>query len=555
MAVYYKDGVKYLGSAATREQNKDKSKSIIQTPATTNKAVGSGISRTPSETTNTPSYVTTRPKDTSFKSTADAIGFITTQKGNWESANQAGDENGKNSANDQANLAYTYLNNNGLADVSEQLKASGYADAKNINEKWQSYLQNTTNTQNPISTDNPVYTYDSNTEKVNKGNTDLINKYSDTYYNLMNTNPFSTDEAKAILGKYDLSGLQARDNEVAIGGANNGGNIDSFAAANALRQQAALTNQGQMAVLNAHNAKLENIRGLLSDMGVNINRIHSENENTEGRLFNQDETAKTNTVDREVVKSEATGYITDGLNKLTSDLWNEDGSLKPYNVYGGYQTTISELETTLAKTTDETEKARILENLRLLEMARNQKIGDTGLTYGKTYKYQTKQPTYTNTNDTANRESAAELAGQEAEAKSTEAAYDYQKAIDAETIKANADITVANTKAQDDKPSNIEKLEDDQELSTWLYSPKDTDNESAYKGYDDSNKGQYIAAEKLSDESVIPFIKKALANSGFDADKKFKEYRENVAIEIAKIEGKDYQDKDVIAEIYKRYKW
>ena len=250
-------------------------------------------------------------------------------------------------------------------------------------------------------------------KKVNKANTDLINKYTGAYNDLMKTNPFTTDEAKAILGKYDLSGLQAKDNEIAGGGANNGGNIDSFAAANALRQQSAFLNQGQMAVLNAHNAKLENIRGLLSDMGVNINRVHTQNENTEGRLFNQGETAKTpNTFDRNIIASETRGYLTDDMVKYGSDLWNDDGSLKTYNVEGGYQTTIGELEATLAKTTDEKQRSQILERLRLLELARNQKISESGSTYGATYKYQTSTPTYTNTNDAANREQASVLAGQ-----------------------------------------------------------------------------------------------------------------------------------------------
>ena len=66
-------------------------------------------------------------------------------------------------------------------------------------------------------------------------------------------------------------------------------------------------------------------------------------------------------------------------------------------------------------------------------------------------------------------------------------------------------------KAQDgtsgtDKESN--KTEIDQIMSEWLYSPLDTDNASAYKGYGDGNKGQYIAAEKLNDGEVLKIITK-----------------------------------------------
>ena len=66
------------------------------------------------------------------------------------------------------------MNNNGLESLADQLGNSGYADAKNINSRWQSYLGNTTNAQNtepvnPIYTENPVYKDDPNTEKSEQG--------------------------------------------------------------------------------------------------------------------------------------------------------------------------------------------------------------------------------------------------------------------------------------------------------------------------------------------------------------------------------------------------
>lgn len=57
--------------------------------------------------------------------------------------------------------------------------------------------------------------------------------YND-YMNLVKANPFSTDEAKAILGKYNLSAIQGRNNQLALGTASNGGNVDSYSAANAM---------------------------------------------------------------------------------------------------------------------------------------------------------------------------------------------------------------------------------------------------------------------------------------------------------------------------------
>lgn len=314
------------------------------------------------------------------------------------------------------------------------------------------------------------------------------NKLEDTAY----SNPFESDVAKAILGKYDLAALYGRDNAVASGSATNGGNIDSFAAANAMRQQAALTNQGQMAVLEAHNQKLNNIKGILESLGIYQQNQDAGMRDTIGlqqneaqRLFENDETAKNNETERLRVQSEVTGitptewvirnnpylnadgtikdqykdvdfatvmakakasgdtagynaaataryykimgdygkygkyddgnykapgtYATENAKineaarqelysgisgtvgdtvtkSVYSNIWNADGSLKNYNQdFAGAMAT---LEEALKSTTDANEKARILDQLRVLEAARNQKIDDQGLTYGKTYKYQ-----------------------------------------------------------------------------------------------------------------------------------------------------------------------
>lgn len=163
---------------------------------------------------------------------------------------------------------------------------------------------------------------------VNQENESLFKKYNQEYEDLKNTNPFETETAKSILAKYDLAGLQGRDNAVASSAGSNGGNIDSFAAANALRQQASLVNQGQQAVLSAHQQKLDHAKALLSDMGVNIDRV-----------FNQDETAKNNDTTRKSTMASVSGYtpsdwtiqndaflknFVDDNGKLKSEYYNTD---------------------------------------------------------------------------------------------------------------------------------------------------------------------------------------------------------------------------------------
>ena len=132
---------------------------------------------------------------------------------------------------------------------------------------------------------------------VDQENESLIKMQKQEYEDLKNTNPFETEEGRAIMAKYGLAGLLGRDNAAAQGAASNGGNIDSFSAANAMRQQAALYAQGQGAVLDAYQQKLDHARNLLSDMGVTIDRV-----------FNEDETAKNNETARLSEQASVTGY-------------------------------------------------------------------------------------------------------------------------------------------------------------------------------------------------------------------------------------------------------
>ncbi len=196
-------------------------------------------------------------------------------------------------------------------------------------------------------------------------NESLFAKYNQEYDDLKKTNPFTTDEAKAILGKYDLAGLQARDNAVASGGASNGGNIDSYSAANAMRQQASLINQGQTAVLDAHQQKIDNIRGLLSDMGVNIDRV-----------FNQDQTAKNNEVARLSEQASVTGTVPTEWSYKDNIYLNEDGTVRDeyltdeFDATGGFTTIIDNAKSKLATATNPAEIANLNATIKYANQAK-----------------------------------------------------------------------------------------------------------------------------------------------------------------------------------------
>lgn len=282
-----------------------------------------------------------------------AVNAIYKLKGQWDNANNAGDTATKNSVAAKAQQYYKQLRNNGYGDIADQLTASNYTQAKAINDKWakmgktstrdylyslgQSKGMSQSDVDKLIGWDNltgevsfggkkigtPDTVVDgvsywsdtsvldnafndyidrsgtvrSKSTAVNQENEKLFAKYNQEYEDLKKTNPFETETGKAILAKYDLAGLQGRDNAVAENAGSNDGNIDSFAAANALRQQSSLVNQGQMVALEAHQQKLDHARALLSDMGVNIDRV-----------FNQDETAKNNDVARKSEIASVSGY-------------------------------------------------------------------------------------------------------------------------------------------------------------------------------------------------------------------------------------------------------
>ena len=313
-----------------------------------------------------------------------AVNAIYKLKGQWTDANNANNTEAKNSAVEKAKEYYEQLRKNDYGDVADELTASDYARAKTINDKWakmgktsaKDYLYSLGQSRGMSSSDiDKLIEWDDLTGEISFGgkkigtpdsvvdgvsyftdtavldnafndyisrsgtirtadaavkqeNEKLFAKYNQEYEDLKNTNPFETETGKAILEKYDLAGLQGRDNEVASNAGANGGNIDSFAAANALRQQAALVNQGQMAALEAHQQKLDHARALLSDMGVNIDRV-----------FNQEETAKNNDVARKSEQAAVTGYtptewsiqndaflknFVDGEGKLKAEYYDTD---------------------------------------------------------------------------------------------------------------------------------------------------------------------------------------------------------------------------------------
>jgi hypothetical protein len=263
----------------------------------------------------------------------DDIRAIYGGKGNWETANAAGDKNAANKAASDTEQYYKSLINNGFGHVADTLKSQTYAQAEDT---LRSYGLIGTPYAKPIGgaavsavtgagaagnagTPPDLFTrynqqIGETRDKTNQifdmfgqNNQNVGNKNNqlwDTIYNdkgdmgdrytrledFNYSNPFTTEQGRSVLERYDLAGLQGRDNQAALGGANNGGNIDSYSAANALRQQAALRNLGEQSALAAHSRTVGDGRGILGDRGNYLQGVYNNLTNNINTDINQNNT-------------------------------------------------------------------------------------------------------------------------------------------------------------------------------------------------------------------------------------------------------------------------
>ena len=104
---------------------------------------------------------------------------------------------------------------------------------------------------------------------------DLESLYKELFGNIQGGDYTKKPYYQTILESYGLAGDAAADNAVAGSVGSNGGNLDSYAAANAKRQQLAYKNAAQGAALDAYNAEIGNLIKTLGDMGVNVNDLYA----------------------------------------------------------------------------------------------------------------------------------------------------------------------------------------------------------------------------------------------------------------------------------------
>ena len=157
-----------------------------------------------------------------------------------------------------------------------------------------------------------------------------------------NADIFKTDAAKTIMDKFNYMGGVAGGNAVAEGASSNGGNIDSFSAANRARQQLAYTSAGADAVISEYQNRMNNIMDTLKSIdSQNANEygalsINHQNGLDTSQLYTNNAKQLYDVIDREkqtdnnikLSDRESKGYFYD---YSSNPFLNEDGSVKDIN--------------------------------------------------------------------------------------------------------------------------------------------------------------------------------------------------------------------------------
>lgn len=227
---------------------------------------------------------------------------------------------------------------------------TSYWDTGKLDAEWDDYV-NRTGMAKPL----------------DKMSNEMWQRYNKDYIEqrdrIANENPYTNDIGKSILAKYDLSAFNAGNNAAAAGAASNGGNIDSFSAANAMRNQAAMISQGQQAALDAHNSRVDKLNELIGNYAKNADTV-----------FNESETAKNNKVSRDTAIMDTTGKVLDEYTYSDNPFLNDDGSLVDENI--NYKEIMENARKRLETESNADEKERLNALINYASQARQIKLGN-----------------------------------------------------------------------------------------------------------------------------------------------------------------------------------
>lgn len=228
-------------------------------------------------------------------------------------------------------------------------------------------------------------------------------KYTNELYN---PNTYTSRNAEAIRSAYREKGDIAAEGAVADSAASNSGNIDSFAAANAKRQQLAFENAANEAILADYNARMDRIQNAMNNLGIqqqarwgadsgDVTQMLSTaaqygntatgRTSTANTIFSNSEAKKQATHEREMDQknydllnkktyAEVTGRNPQGWNALYSQnpFFDENGNLKKTDI--DYQQLLNNVRAQIANESNAAEREKLKEREQQLLAARYQKV-------------------------------------------------------------------------------------------------------------------------------------------------------------------------------------
>lgn len=269
----------------------------------------------------------------------DAVAKIVNAKGNYNTAKAT---NGNyNQYRDEAKAYYSELTANGYDSLAKELQSVDYGDAVNILKRYKPTTETDNNYQKlltsaveasrtPQTSAAVKQIFDSyeRTERLLNGENGLNRDYYDTGKQQLDyLNNFDVTKQSyydPIMSQYKLKGNDAAQGAYARGAADNGGNIDSYAAANANRQQLAFTNAGMQAALNQANQNQQNWQNVYGTMGghlTDMGNINAKNLQTGAAVYETDATERMNAVN--AAANLAQQELQNNINKYIADLEGE----------------------------------------------------------------------------------------------------------------------------------------------------------------------------------------------------------------------------------------
>lgn len=272
---------------------------------------------------------------------------ITKNKGSYHTAKQMGMDYQKYHqaaapyyqnliANGYTELAQRFNDNdyNGALEIMKELKpdttvddyfanlygktAEEQANAPKISQAAED-MWNAWNSANNTLNGNEIK-YDSNGNVVSGLNVDHYNTGRNQLGYLNNFDVTSQPYYQGIMNAFQLQGNNAARGEQATGAANNAGNIDSYAQANANRQQLAFTSKGLEAALAQANQNQQNWQTLYDSMTGHMNNMGNQNANVLNayqNLYSTDSAERQNTLNnaaelaKQEMKSKIDKYLAD----------------------------------------------------------------------------------------------------------------------------------------------------------------------------------------------------------------------------------------------------